>query len=103
MRPIRMMGDWGNGCCLAGGDSYGASLSSSESSAASASGTTDASSGQYLFGTTYGPGSYVAAMTGSGASGGTGGSGLGVSVSTPFIIGAVLAVAAAIWFFSRRR
>lgn len=102
MRPTRMMGDWGNGCCLSGGGGYdiGVGLSSSESNAASTSGTTDAGSPQYLFGTTYGPGSYIAAAAGNGS--GNAGSGVGLNISTTAIIGVVVAALVFIFFLKRR-
>lgn len=85
---------------MAGGDSYGASLSSSESSAASLSGATDASSSQYLFGTTYGPGALVTLA--SGDTPGTKSGGASASVSTGAIIAAVIAALVFIFFLKRR-
>lgn len=85
---------------MAGGDSYGASLSTSESSAASQSGATDQSSSQYVLGTTYGPGSLIEELAS--PLGASSSAGLGVSVSTPFVIAAVVTAALVVYLFFRR-
>ena len=84
---------------MAGGDSYGASLSSSDSKASAASGTTDSSSAQYNFATPYGPGSYIAAMAGTPA---TGSGGASASVSTGTIVAGIIAVLVFVFFLKRR-
>lgn len=84
---------------MSGGYDIGVGLSSSESSAASASGTTDSSSAQYLFGTTYGPGALVR-LAGSDTPGSSGG-GVGLNISTASIVGVIVAVL--IFFFVIRR
>lgn len=93
MRPIRTMGDWGSGCCLAGGDSYGASLSSSSSSAASLSGATDVSNGANYGGTQYGPGSLVNLINKNAS---------GANLSTPVIIAVIIGAVLLLYFLKRK-
>jgi len=93
MRPANCRGGFANGVLHASGDSYGASLSSSSSSAASLSGATDVSNGANYGGTQYGPGSLVNLINKNAS---------GANLSTPVIIAVIIGAVLLLYFLKRR-